>query len=114
MPIEMKFSSNTDIGQALVVGYALPQPIVLVTLSELGRKKTKEEIEKSLLNSMREINNTLDSFEKIEKVVVIKEEWTILNDLLTPSMKIKRNEVEKLFQTDYEKWFEIKPDMIWQ
>lgn len=46
MPIEMKFSSNTDIGQALVVGYALPQPIVLVTLSELGRKKTKEEIEK--------------------------------------------------------------------
>ena len=114
MPIEMKFSSNTDIGQALVVGYALPQPIVLVTLSELGRKKSKEEIEKSLLDSKRDINNTLDSFEKIEKVIVIKNEWTILNDLLTPSMKIKRNEVEKLFQTDYEKWFDIKPDVIWQ
>ncbi len=114
MPIEMKFASNTDIGQALVVGYALPQPIVLVTISELGRNKSPEEIEKGLLQTKNDINTTLDSFEKIEKVVIIKDEWTVQNNLLTPSMKIKRNEVEKLFQTDYEKWFETKEDVIRQ
>ena len=60
------------------------------------------------------VNETLDSFEKLEKVVVMKEEWTIQNNMLTPSLKIKRNEVEKLFQDNYEKWFEMKGDVIWQ
>jgi long-chain acyl-CoA synthetase len=50
----------------------------------------------------------------LEKVVVMKEEWTIQNNMLTPSLKIKRNEVEKLFQDNYEKWFEMKGDVIWQ
>ncbi|MFI5171129.1 MAG: AMP-binding protein [Chitinophagales bacterium] len=114
MPIEMKFAGNTDIGQVLVVGYTLPQPIALITLSELGRKKSNEEIETGLKKTLKEINTTLDSFEKLEKIVVIKHEWTIQNNLLTPSFKVKRNEVEKLFQDNYEKWYNHKVDIIWE
>lgn len=114
MPIEMKLAANTDIGQSLVIGYGLPQPMVLVTLSENGKKKSTSEINASLLNSLAAINETLDSFEKLEKIIVMKNEWTILNDLLTPSMKIKRNEVEKLFQDHYEKWFDLKDVIIWE
>lgn len=114
MPIEMKFANNTDVGQVLVVGYALPQPIALVTLSENGKKKSKQEVSDDLVKTLKAINATLDSFEKLEKVVVLNEEWTIANNLLTPSLKVKRNEVEKKFQDNYEKWFEMKDIAIWQ
>ena len=66
------------------------------------------------MKTLKEINATLDSFEKLEKVVVLNEEWTIANNLLTPSLKVKRNEVEKKFQDNYEKWFEMKDIAIWQ
>lgn len=114
MPIEMKFASNTDVGQVAVVGYTLPQPMALVTLSELGRKKSSSDIETHLLKTLIEINASLDSFEKLEKLIVIKDEWTVQNNLLTPSFKIKRNEVEKLFQDKYENWFNEKKDILWE
>ena len=114
MPIEMKFASNTDVGQVLVVGYALPQPIALVTLSENGKKRSQEEVTNDLVKTLTAINATLDSFEKLEKVVVLKEEWTIANNLLTPSLKVKRNEVEKKFQDAYERWFDMKEIAIWE
>lgn len=113
-PIEMKFSSNTDIGQCLVVGYALPQPIILITLSESGRQKTKEELEKSIYTTLGNVNETLDSYEKLEKAVIMQKEWTITEGLLTPTLKIKRNEVEKLFQQHYEKWFAEKGMVLWE
>jgi long-chain acyl-CoA synthetase len=114
MPIELKFSANPDVGQVLVVGYTLPQPIAIITLSENGKKKDTTQLNHELLNTLNAINNTLDSFEKLEKIVVMHEEWTIQNNLLTPSMKIKRNEVEKKFQDMYEKWYEMKEVVIWE
>lgn len=114
MPIEMKFAGNTDIGQVLVVGYTLPQPIALVTLSENGKKKDVHQLNTEFTQTLNQINETLDSFEKLEKVIVLKEEWTIQNNLLTPSLKVKRNEVEKKFQDMYEPWFNVKDTVIWE
>jgi long-chain acyl-CoA synthetase len=113
-PIEMKFSSNTDIGPCLVVGYAMPQPIILITKSETGKTKTDDEFEKSVFKTLGDVNETLDSYEKLDKAVVLKEEWTIANGLLTPTLKIKRNEVEKLYQPYYEKWLNEKGMVIWE
>jgi len=112
MPIEMRFASNTDIGQVLVVGYALPQPIALVTLSENGKKKDRHQLNLEFTQTMNLINQELDSYEKLEKIIVLPEEWTIQNNLLTPSLKIKRNEVEKLFQDKYEQWFNDKEVVV--
>lgn len=114
MPIEMKFAVNTDISQVLVVGYALPQPIALINLSEAGKLKSKQEIADSVGKTLVAINATLDSYEKLEKAVIMKEEWTVQNNMLTPSMKIKRNEVEKLFQDNYENWFNRGELVIWE
>ena len=47
-PIEMKLSANKNLEQICVVGDGLPQPIVLVVLSERGKAKTKEDLVASL------------------------------------------------------------------
>ena len=113
-PIELEYTKNTDIEQICIVGMGIPQPICLIVPSELGKRKSKEDLSKSLADTMRTINPTLESYEKTAKVVVMKEVWTIENGLLTPTMKIKRNQVEKIYMPVYKQWFGASEDVIFE
>ena len=46
---------------------------------------------------MEVINHKLEKHEKLHNIVVIDEEWTIENNLLTHTMKIKRNAIETIY-----------------
>ncbi|MDC3306249.1 AMP-binding protein [Flavobacteriales bacterium] len=105
-PIEMKLSANKNLEQICVVGDGLPQPIVLVVLSERGKAKTKEDLIASLAKTMEVVNPKLDKHEKLHNIVVVAEDWTIENKLLTPTMKIKRNAIEKIYKSNYAAWYE--------
>jgi long-chain acyl-CoA synthetase len=111
-PIEMKIAGDSDIEQTCVVGSGLPQPIALITLSEKGKKKSQEEVQNGLKEMLAKINFSLEAHEKLDKVVVLKDEWTVENGLLTPSFKIKRNEIEKKYSAQYERWTSQKGVVI--
>ncbi|MBI1782147.1 MAG: AMP-binding protein, partial [Sphingobacteriales bacterium] len=113
-PIELHLSSNTDIENVCVVGMGIPQPIALITLSETAKQKSKEEIISSLSASLAAVNPALENYERLEKAVVMKENWSIANGLLTPSLKVKRNQVEKIHQSFYPQWFNTKDKVIWE
>jgi len=101
--------------QVCVVGMGIPQPIGLFVLSAAGKKKSKEEIIQSLTTSLNDINPTLQKYEVLEKAVVLKDDWTIENGLLTPTLKVKRNEVEKIHVPKYSKWYNTKDSVvIWE
>ncbi len=105
-PIEMKLSANKNIEQVCVVGIGLPQPIALITLSEYGKSRPVEDVYGSLKTTLNIVNPKFESHERLKKIVVLDKEWTIENNLLTPSMKIKRNEVERLYKDNYTTWYE--------
>lgn len=111
-PIEMLLMANPDIEQACVVGMGIPQPIALIMLSAAAKSKSKEDIIKSLTSSVEEVNPSLESYEKLEKAVVLKGEWTIDNGLLTPTLKVKRNEVEKIHLPKYPTWYQAQPGVV--
>jgi long-subunit acyl-CoA synthetase (AMP-forming) len=113
-PIELELSKNTYIEQVCVVGANLPQTMALIVLSEDGKKEEKTALCDSLQQTMNEINAQLDKHEKMKKMVVMKEEWTIDNNLLTPTMKVKRNILEKGKTPHYEKWYAEKETVIWE
>lgn len=113
-PIELELSKNTDIEQVCVVGTGIPQPIALITLSELGKAKSKKELSKSLINTLEQVNHSLEKHEKIEKVVIMKEDWNVDNGLTTPTMKVKRNSIEKIHQEYYNLWFEMTESVIFE
>ncbi len=113
-PIELQFSSNADIQQICVVGTGIPQPIALITLSELGKEKSKEAVSTALIKSITALNKTLEKHEKIEKVVIMKEDWTVDNGLATPTLKVKRNAIEKIHQPYYKSWFEQIDTVIFE
>ncbi len=113
-PIEVKLLSNTDIEHACIVGTGVPQPMALVCLSDSGKKKTKDELIKSFTESLSLLNPSLEKYEKIEKMVIMKETWTIANNKITPSLKVKRNEIEKIHLPKYPAWYDKPGTVVWE
>ena len=113
-PIELQLTQNPDIEQVCVVGMGIPQPIALVVLSAQGKAKSKEEITRSLTETMDRINPHLEPYEKLETAVIMKQDWTIENGLLTPSMKLKRNELERIHVPKYPQWYHTQGRVVWE
>lgn len=113
-PIELALSKNEHIAQICVVGSNLKQPMALIVLED-GTGIEKAEIEKNLLQTLQEVNATLDNHERIAKYVILNEAWTVENNLITPTMKVKRNVLEKKHESDFLKWQEKKDaKILWQ
>lgn len=111
-PIELELSKNLDIEQVCVVGMGIPQPIMLVIPSEAGKRKSQTELSESLLQSILQINPSLEKHEKIQKAVIMKEDWTVENGLMTPTLKIKRSQLEKIHMHMYRSWFDDNERVI--
>ena len=111
-PIELKLSKNSFIEQVCVVGDNLTQPIALVILSE--GKKIVSEIKSSFEELIVSINDQLEQHEKIKKIVVLKDSWSIENNILTPTLKIKRNIVDEKYKKFYETWFDSENKIVFQ
>ena len=107
-PIELELLKNTDIDQVCIVGTGIPQPIALIVLSELGKVKSQTDLSQSIIDTINGLNPSLEKFEKIAKAIIMKEDWTVDNGLLTPTLKVKRNRVEANHMSMYPEWFELK------
>jgi long-chain acyl-CoA synthetase len=113
-PIEGSMARNTDIDQLCFVGSGLTQPIMVVTLTPDARKKPREEIGESLVADMTAVNTDLENHEEIAKILVVKESWSIDNGFMTPTMKVKRNEVEKRYAALIEKEAANRNKLAWE
>lgn len=112
--LELQLSKNLNIEQICIVGTGIPQPIALITLSEVGESSIREDLINSLEQSVLDLNPKVEKHEKIEKVVVMKEDWTVDNGLITPTLKVKRNAIEKLHQQFYKSWFDLDEKIIFE
>ena len=111
--IEMRLTDDNLVEQACVVGMGIPQPIGLIVLSETAKNNSRGENEVQLTSLMERLNKQLEKHEKLEKLVILPEPWTVENGLMTPTLKVKRNEVEKIHEGNYKTWFHSEGGVIW-
>ena len=93
--IENILCLNDNIKQSLVYGEKKNYLVALiVSEKEINKEKIKLIIEN--------INKSLTLIEKIKKFVLIHEEFTIDNGMLTPTLKLKRKEIIKNYKQQLE------------
>ncbi|MFT4654132.1 MAG: long-chain acyl-CoA synthetase [Kangiellaceae bacterium] len=97
-PIEAKIMETSIVEQVCVTGTSLPQPIALLVLSEIAEKHSKDVITQTLQATLISLNETLESHQRLDRIIIFKEEWSIENDLLTPTLKVKRHVIEEKFK----------------
>ncbi|MDH3578330.1 MAG: AMP-binding protein [Gammaproteobacteria bacterium] len=94
VPIEGKLAGNPLIEQVCVMGAGLRAPVAVVVPSAAAREASRESIDSSFETTLREVNDMLESHERLSTIYVVEDPWTIENGLLTPTMKIKRDKLE--------------------
>lgn len=118
-PIENQLMTNQNIEQVCVSGVNQTQPFALVQLAEGVREKVadeayRKELETAFSQLVDRINKTVDPHEQLAFIVVISEEWTIENNFLTPTLKLKRNVVESTYEGKINDWYAQRKKVIWQ
>jgi long-chain acyl-CoA synthetase len=117
-PIEDKLATHPAIEACCVTGANLGQPLGLVMLNPDAAARAKDgagrsTLEASLAEHLKAVNAKLDPHEQLDCVVITAEAWSVENDILTPTMKVKRNKIEDLFAANYERWVSQKKKVIW-
>ena len=99
--IESDLNKSNFIEQSLVYGDNKPYLVCLIVLSSEYKNIKNEEIQKEI----EKINKNLSKIEKIKKFFVIKNQFTIENNMMTPTLKLKRYKIVKTYQNELEKLF---------
>ena len=90
--LENLLTLSSDIEQACVFGEQKNYIAAIIILSA-DSKATKEQIDLYI----EKMNTDLSQPEKIKRYHIIDEPFTIENNLMTPTMKVRRHEVEKKY-----------------
>ena len=71
--------------------------MLIAVPTEEAQGAPEEEVADSILGTIREINEEIESHARIGAVIISREPWSIENEVLTPTMKIRREKVEERF-----------------
>lgn len=120
VPIEQKLSNHPKVEVICVTGPSQPQPFALLMLSldamaELDAEHLSREQLTGEFNAMlKEVNAALEDHERLDYLVVVKDQWTMDNGFLTPTMKIKRNIIEDRYLPQADHWVTQRQTVIWE
>ena len=98
--IENLLTLSPEIEQACVFGEQKNYIAALLVLS--SESKTSDE---DIQRYIDEVNKDLTQPEKIKKFIFIDEPFSIENNLMTPTMKVRRHEVQKKYQNQIDQLF---------
>ena len=118
-PIEDRLVMHEAVEACVVTGANLGQPLGIVMLNVEFSAKARDvaqraELDASLAQHLKTINASLDPHERLQCVVVTTTAWTVDNDVITPTFKVKRNRIEDLYARHYEAWEASGKTVIWE
>lgn len=117
-PIEDKLGAHEAVEACVVTGANLGQPLGIVMLGAEAAAQAadagyRSKLEASLQQHLKQINAGLDPHEQLQCIVVVTTPWTVDNDLITPTFKVKRNRIEDVYAANYERWENSGKKVIW-
>jgi len=79
----------------------------------LSKSSEKERFHKELEKLLIRVNEVLDPHERMTTLIVCKDAWTVENNLITPTLKLKRNEIEKRYNDAIVQWSKTR-GVVWE
>ena len=83
---------------------------VNTTYCLVSKVETKMMIENKLIN----VNKDLVSYKRISTIIFVKDDWNPENEILTPTMKIKRNKINDKYCEKFKGWSDNIETVIWE
>lgn len=113
-PIENTLSLHELVEVACVVGVNLPQPLGLLLLSPHAYEMHPNELVSTLDELLHQTNPQFKKYEHLKKLIILKEPWTVENACMTPTLKIRRMQIEKKVEDWIETWYHSEETIIFE
>jgi len=120
-PIEKSLQLNPLVAEAVVLGDRRKFPSVILApnfplLEQWARNNgvqfgSRQELTRDAKvrayyeGVVAEVNQRLAQFERLKKVLIVAEEFSIANGILTPTMKLRRRKVEECYRHEIEQMY---------
>ena len=115
-PIEHRLVQHAMVDACMVLGAGLQQPVGVVVLSEAARTGlpgSKSAIAEDFARHLEHVNLTLDPHEQLACIVLTTISWSPDNGMLTPTLKVRRPQIEKHFGAHAERWLGARTAVVW-
>ena len=112
VPIEATLEPELGVEHLCVIGDGLPSPIAIASIHN-KQFKDKRAYQEEAEQLIQMVNNKLEGHEKLEKLVLVDEEWSPENGLITPTLKIRRQSIEKHYKDKLDSYLKSKDLVIW-
>jgi len=117
-PIENRINNHPLVEMSLVGGASHEAAFAMVVLAEDIRPRQKDaavraEVKSALTTLLAEVNSQVADYEKLKFIVVADQPWQIENGMLTPTMKIKRTNIEKAIEPKLDAWYAANQPVQW-
>jgi long-chain acyl-CoA synthetase len=96
-PIENEFAKNPHTEQLCLLGRGYSKTVMVCVLSGIAQQADESAIEADLKKLTGQVNEETDKHARIGAVIISRDPWTIENGMLTPTLKIRREQVEGRF-----------------
>jgi long-chain acyl-CoA synthetase len=96
-PIENEFSKNPYTEQICLLGRGYSKTVMTCVLSALAQQEDPEKVAQALVTLVQKVNQDVDKHARIGAVIISNDPWSIDNGMLTPTLKIRREQVEQRF-----------------
>ena len=117
-PIENRLAAHSQVEAVCVAGANQAQPYALLMLSEDAAAQAITEAGREAMNASFEtlrnkVNAQLDPHEQLAFLAVVRQQWSVENGFLTPTLKIKRNAVEAEYAPREADWYASRQTVLW-
>ena len=96
-PIEASFSDNVHTEQQCLLGRGYSKTVMVCVLSAIAQERDQVEIEQDLRKIVESVNDDVEKHARMGALIISADPWSIDNGMLTPTLKIRREQVEKAF-----------------
>ncbi len=118
-PIESRLAAHTGVEACCVMGADSAQPFAVVILAaeeiSASRKDPahRDALGRSLEAHLAAVNAQLDPHEQLDFIALSPQAWTVENGFITPTLKVKRNVVEKHYEPRVAGWTGMRAKVVW-
>ncbi len=103
LPIESELLPRAGMEQLCLIGSNLTQPVVVAPVIDKPEGDALRAFEAKLEQVLDEINTHLPAHEQISHWFLVNEEWSPENNLITPTLKLRRQPIESRYEAQIRK-----------
>ena len=107
-PLEEKLTLSPFIAQVMLHGADKPYNVAIIVPNSLNVQEFAQDAKKLrevIAAELDKYSSDWKSYERVKKFMIADEEFTTANDMLTPTLKVKRRNVIKRYGADLDKLY---------